>query len=154
MKNNLRKIIAVSLVAISVATRSVSAQADTGLGIVLGQPTGISLRMDQSPTTAFDAALAWRLGDREYLFAHADYLWIRRGIVIPRSLSADLYYGIGGILALPEDDVAVALRLPIGVSKKFADPNLEVFAELAVAFTVVPATDFDIVGGVGLRFWF
>ena len=140
-------------IALFVATAA-AAHADAGLGIVLGQPTGISGRMDTSATTAFDAALAWRMGNSKYVIVHADHLWIKPKLVGPSSINADLYYGVGAILSLPESDVGGALRLPVGVSRKFKDPDLELFAELAIAFLVIPDTDFDVVGGVGLRWWF
>jgi hypothetical protein len=130
-----------------------AAHAEQGIGIVLGQPTGVSYRMDLANSQAIDAVLAWRLGQNEYVLVHADYLWIKPKLVGPREFTADFYYGVGAILALPKDDVAAALRLPAGLSHKFSDPNLEVFTELAIAFTLVPETDFDIVGGVGLRWW-
>jgi hypothetical protein len=130
-----------------------TARADQGIGFVLGQPTGVSFRMDMPENQAIDAVLAWRLGKNEYVLMHADYLWIKPKLVGPKSFQSDFYYGVGAILALPEDDVAAALRVPAGVSHKFSDPNLEAFAELAVAFTLVPETDFDIVGGIGLRWW-
>ncbi len=148
--NKFQKVICVFLFSTSFAAR-----AEVGLGIVLGEPTGISFRTDTSATTFIDAAVAWSLDKPTYLLLHADHLWIK-----PKALDGlgivytDLYYGVGAILALPEKDVAAALRLPIGVTHKFKEPDLELFTELAIAFTVVPDTDFDLVGGIGLRWWF
>lgn len=150
-----KNILATSLATVCLGLSISAAHADMGAGIVLGQPTGLSARVDTSERTAFDAALAWNLGNVSYIWVHADHLWIRpNAIKLDGGRGIDWYYGLGAAVALPESDVGVALRLPVGLSYRFRDPSLEVFGELAIAFTVVPDTDFDVLGGLGLRYWF
>ena len=47
---------------------------DTGLGLIAGNPTGISFKYFTSTTTAIDAAAAWSFSD-EWIMIHTDYLW-------------------------------------------------------------------------------
>ena len=50
------------------------AQEGLGLGIILGEPTGISFKSWLSTTTAFDMAAAWSFVDEDALHLHGDYL--------------------------------------------------------------------------------
>lgn len=131
-----------------------SSHANKGLGIVLGQPTGLSGRIDTHSTTAWDAAMAWNLGKSSYLLVQADRLWVRPKAFKLDTTALDFYYGVGAIVSIPHSDLALAFRIPAGLSYRFRDPSLEIFGELAIAFTLVPSTDFDVLGGVGLRYWF
>jgi hypothetical protein len=148
--NRLAKIFVTFILTTFIAT---AAKADSALGLVFGHPTGISFRSDISTNYAFDVVAAWNIGKSRYLIMHADYLRVEPKFVGPTSYNTDLYYGVGGILSLPENDFTAALRLPVGIMRKFNDPKIELFGELAIAFTVVPKTDFDLVGGAGIRWW-
>lgn len=130
------------------------ANADKGIGFMLGQPTGLSARVDLDSETAWDGLLAWRLGNDSYLSAHVNRLWLKPKSINLDGIKLDSYFGVGGIIFLPSSDLGLALRVPGGFSYKFQNPNLECFAELAIAFSVIPETDFDVVGGLGLRYWF
>ena len=44
-----------------------------GIGIILGDPNGISMKFWQSQRTAIDLALAWDFDD--YFHIHGDYLY-------------------------------------------------------------------------------
>ncbi|NBC26687.1 MAG: hypothetical protein GVY08_07495, partial [Bacteroidetes bacterium] len=44
---------------------------DTELGVLLGEPTGISLQVWQSRTTAIDGAVAWSFEGEDNLHIHA-----------------------------------------------------------------------------------
>src|SRR5689334_22793050 len=77
-----------------------------GLGVIIGEPSGISAKLWTSPTTAFDFGLGWSVGgDRvghyegEYdgssrVHFHADYLW-HSFEAIHSSERFPLYYGVG-----------------------------------------------------------
>ncbi len=46
-----------------------------GVGMILGEPTGLSAKMWTGKMTAFDAAAAWSFGDEGALHLHADMLF-------------------------------------------------------------------------------
>jgi len=45
-----------------------------GLGIVAGEPTGISLKNWQRRNIALDGALAWSFAGHDFIQLHGDYL--------------------------------------------------------------------------------
>ena len=46
-----------------------------GLGIIVGEPTGISAKLWTTENTALDAALAWSFAGDGFLRLHSDLLW-------------------------------------------------------------------------------
>lgn len=121
---------------------------NTELGIILGEPTGISLKAWQSNSTAFDAGIAWSFGDNGSLHLHGDYLWHEWLDVDSGSLA--LYYGIGARVQLA-DDPRLGARIPFGLQYNIPDTRLSAFFEVAPLLDLVPETSFDVNGGLGLR---
>ena len=123
---------------------------NTELGIILGEPTGISLKAWQSNSTAFDAGIAWSFGDNGSLHLHGDYLWHEWLDVDSGSLA--LYYGIGARVQLA-DDPRLGARIPFGLQYNIPDTRLSAFFEVAPLLDLAPETSFDVNGGLGLRFF-
>jgi hypothetical protein len=130
------------------------------LGVVLGAPTGISAKVTLDDTHSIDGTLAYSLADELGLEFHTDYLFEKvLTFSTPSGIPAELYYGIGArfvsIKSGPHDnDVAIGPRVPVGVNYKLKDPRIEFFGELALAFDLVPSTNLDLEGGIGLRYRF
>jgi hypothetical protein len=130
------------------------------LGIVLGAPTGISAKATLDDKHSIDAALAYSLADELGLEFHADYL-VEKAHLFATNAGAplELFYGIGArvvsITSGPHDhDVAFGPRVPIGLTYQLGEPKIEFFGELALAFDILPATNLDLEGGIGLRYRF
>ena len=148
-----------------------------GLGIVLGDPTGLSAKLWVAPTNAFDLGFGfWGYGFNDRCFQDAagntvcnhfsyhnatvngDYLW--QSNIIRGTAQLDWHVGVGDRVnfyggGCATDCVAVAARAPIGLDLMFNNPGfLEVFFEIAPAFYIVPGFGFDIEGGLGVRFYF
>ncbi|MDD8018799.1 MAG: hypothetical protein PHP42_10540, partial [Bacteroidota bacterium] len=92
---------------IFISIQTSNAQQQTfGLGLIIGEPTGISAKLWTSPVNAFDFGLGWSMrGDRmgtnygyynggRNVHFHMDYLW-HSFEVIQSSERFPLYYGIG-----------------------------------------------------------
>ena len=96
----------------------------TELGVIIGEPTGVSANFWTSGTSAVDLGVAWSLGDSGNLHLHLNYLWhiwIQSGTA--------LYLGLGGRL-LQKDEMELAARIPIGLQFNVAS-RLSLFFELA-----------------------
>lgn len=122
----------------------------TELGVILGEPTGISIQVWQSGTTAIDGALAWSFGRHDKIHVHADYLkhnplQVNRG-------SLTFYYGIGA-RAILADDARFGARIPLGLHYVIPNSRFSLFFEVAPLLDLVPATDFDVNGGIGVRYF-
>ena len=123
--------------------------------MILGEPTGLSLKVWVARSTAFDAAAAWSLRGRNSLHLHADYLRHNFGLFTVQTGRLPLYYGIGGRVSFrDDDDHRVGFRIPVGIDYLFANAPLDVFLEVVPLLDLVPETDVDINGGAGIRYFF
>ena len=125
---------------------------DTGLGLIVGNPTGISFKYFTSTTTAIDAAAAWSF-DKEWMLIHSNYLWHKFGDINVSKGQLPWFYGLGGWVAFG-DDVVAGGRLPVGLEYLFANTNIDIFLEVAAGISVIPDTDFHVDAALGARFFF
>jgi hypothetical protein len=123
------------------------AQGKFGIGVILGEPTGLSAKLYTGSSTAFDFAAAWSFKGDGNLLLQADYVW-------HSSLTGELafYYGIGGRVIF-QNDPRVGARIPIGLDYRFSSAPVDIFAELVPILDLIPSTNFNLGGGIGVRFW-
>ena len=119
------------------------------LGLILGEPTGISAKLWLDRDTALDGALSWSLRDH----IHADFLWHDYGLIHSSSGLVPVYYGIGGRVILG-DNTHLGARVPVGISWLLGGAPIDLFIELAGIVDIIPDTDFDLNGGIGIRYVF
>ena len=124
---------------------------DFEAGIILGEPTGISLKKWQTANTAFDAAIAWSFGKNESVLIHASYLYHSPLEVDEGDLL--FYYGLGA-RALIANNPVIGARIPVGLQYILPSARLSFFFEVAPTFDLIPATKFGVNGGVGARVFF
>lgn len=135
-----------------------SAQAGgSALGIILGEPTGLSGKLWTSDKTAFDAGLAWSLDKNAGLHVHVDYLWHRTARLNHNRGSLPWYYGIGGRMKTNDNagaDDFLGVRFPIGLEFFPKDTPLDLFIEIVPVLDVAPDTELDFNAAVGARIVF
>jgi hypothetical protein len=130
-----------------------AAEKGLGVGIILGEPTGISFKKWVGPKNAFDGAIAWSFGDEDALHLHADYLFhVPRAIRIDRS-AIPLYYGIGVRLKF-QDENRFGVRFPLGINLYIAEAPIDLFFEIVPIFNLAPKTDLDLNAAIGIRYYF
>ncbi len=123
----------------------------TGLGVMLGEPTGISLKSWNNSRTAFDLGLAWSLSGKDAVHIHGDHLWHKWLDVENGNLA--FYYGIGA-RAVFSDDTYFGARIPFGLNYLIEDSPVGLFFEVAPIVDFLPDTDGDANGGIGIRYYF
>ena len=124
-----------------------------GLGIIIGEPTGISVKQWTGSRTAIDGAIAWSFDDESALHLHGDLLYhsfnppgINRG-------KFAWYYGIGGRVKF-EDDSKIGVRVPLGMDYFFGTAPLDFFFEIVPILDLAPSTDFGLNAAIGIRYFF
>ncbi len=122
----------------------------TELGIILGEPTGISFKSWQSGSTAIDAAVAWSFGRNESVHLHASYL-VHNNLAVD-SGTLYFFYGIGARTLL-RDDPKFGARIPVGLQYIFPSTRLTMFFEVAPTMDLIPSTSFGVNGGIGVRYF-
>ena len=145
---NLLQILVVFLV---ISLSATYAQGNFGVGIIVGEPTGLSAKVWTSGSTAFDAAVAWSFANEGALHIHADYLWHNFNAF---SQAVPLYYGIGGRIKFRSDDVRLGVRIPVGVAYKIPSSPLDIFLEIVPLLNLTPSTSFTLNAAIGARFYF
>lgn len=129
-------------------------------GVILGAPTGISLKQELGNNRAIDGVIAYSLDKDMGFDIHADYLFENAKRFTPQGVHPlDLYYGLGLRVVNYDrgehnDKLGFGPRLPLGVTMDFTNPSIQLFAEMALILDVVPATDVFLDAGIGVRLKF
>lgn len=136
-------------------TKAQTAGENIGVGFMVGEPTGLTLKSWTGGGNAIDVGAAWSFGRYDAITLQADYLWHNYNVFSEVDEgSLPLYYGIGGRLVLGENDSYIGARIPVGLNYLFEDAPVGLFIEAAPILNVAPSTDFDIDGTLGARFYF
>lgn len=128
------------------------------LGLILGNPTGLSGRVGLEESKSIDFAIASTSGSRNW-HLHGTYL-----IENIKTFNTDLaplnvFYGVGARVTSFENDrredkTSLGVRLAVGVKMDLPTPRSEVFGEVAPVIDVTPDVDVDFDVGIGYRFRF
>lgn len=150
----MRKIAVVLFLFIALSVTSFSQSKGFGLGIILGEPTGISAKYWTSSSTALDFGLGYSFVKNSRVHLHADYLFHVNNL-FQTSENISLYYGPGARLRLVDvGDSRLGFRFDVGLVWIPRNAPIDVFLEIAPLLDIIPETDFTVNGGVGVRFFF
>lgn len=131
-----------------------------GLGLMIGDPTGITGALRSGDTSVIQAQAGWStVHDNVHL--NVDYLYNLAILNAPEApnVSFPVYIGVGACLKLDDDnwygdDEGVGVRVPLGLTILPRSAPLDFFLEVAPAVLILPETDVTVDGGVGARFYF
>ena len=123
-----------------------------GLGIILGEPTGLSAKVKLTDKTALDFALAYSFVNYGAMHIHGDWIYNFADL----SPEVNAYVGIGGRIKFSSGDnnTAFAARVPVGLDWEPKSTPIDVFGELVPMMDLTPSTNFRINAAVGIRYWF
>lgn len=126
----------------------------TGIGISVGNPTGLNAKYWLDSFSAIDAGFGWSFGRHTEASMHSDYLFHKKdALYFNENQPLDLYYGIGGRMEFA-DDIELGLRIPVGVAHEFGEQNADMFAELAPILNITPSSALELHLLVGARYYF
>lgn len=141
-----------------------------GLGVILGEPTGVTAKYWVDRRTAIDSTFSYSFND--YFLLYADYLYHFPGVFGRSSTfvsQLNPYIGVGLEFFIQTQDTGnkdrtyfrsdqgstgLGIRIPLGIEWRPGSPPLGVFLELTPGVGVIPATFGFVQGGVGIRFYF
>ncbi len=125
-----------------------------GLGIIVGQPTGLSAKYWLSSNNALDFGLGYSFEKNSRMSLHVDYLFHARNL-FNTSENISLHYGPGGRLRLVEEgDSRLGVRFDVGLTWVPRNSPVDVFIEIAPLLDIIPETKFSVNGGIGVRYYF
>ena len=150
----MKKMVSFIFISIILFQLSMNAQdKNFGLGIILGEPTGVSAKLWTSSENAFDFGAAWSFKGNGHLLLQADYVWHIFRLIPVSSAKLPFYIGVGGRVVFSHD-ATIGVRVPLGLDYMFSNAPVDIFVELVPILDLAPSTDFDFGGGIGARFWF
>ena len=124
-----------------------------GLGVILGEPTGISWKAWTGSRSAIDGAVAWSFEEEAAVHLHGDLLWHNFGPVKADRGEFNLYYGLGGRIKF-EEKSKVGIRVPLGLGYLFDAAPMDFFIEIVPILELAPKTDFGLNAAMGIRYFF
>jgi hypothetical protein len=123
-----------------------------GIGMILGDPTGISLKGWVNDINAVDATVSWSFYKAGFFNVTADYVWHFDLIPVTRG-RFPLYVGPGASIGIG-NDFWLGARVPVGLDYMFEGAPVDLFIEIVPVMNLVPSTNFHFNGGIGARFFF
>jgi hypothetical protein len=157
--------IALAAVALTVCAAAHAEDAhaqDMGIGIFVGEPLGLTLKVGLEPRSALDIVLGYTTyDDARDAYAHLTYQvapFVGRG----RSVVVPVYLGLGAaVFDGPGDfgdELNLAVRAPLGLALQFRRAPIELYGEVALKIVLLDnGRDDDNVnadGGIGFRLRF
>jgi len=130
------------------------AQGSFGIGIIVGEPTGVSAKIWLSQRSAIDLAAAWSFADETALHIHGDYVTHFFDLLSVSKGSLPLYAGVGARVKFGENDDYIGIRIPVGLAYLFEGVPLDVFLEVVPLLDVAPDTEFTLNAAIGVRYFF
>lgn len=141
-----------------------------GIGLIVGEPTGISTKIWTSHTNAVDIGLEWSSGDgylmrmgngywhyvnETYVHIHANYLW-HSFDAIRSEERFPLYYGVGTTIRSGQSSPYnwLGVRGTFGVEWLPRPVPIDVFLEIVPTLQLAPFSDFGFSAGIGTRYYF
>lgn len=157
-----RFVVVIALVLLIAPGVMVARHGSTGIGLQIGEPTGLSGKFWLSSRNAIDVVLGWNVISDRFII-QAGYLWH-----FPQPVTSGdfaLYVGVGALAGggtfrpdhpnYPgESYVFLGGRVPLGLEYIFAGAPIGLYAELDPIVRLLPGVGLGIGGGIGCRFYF
>jgi len=124
-------------------------------GISLGNPTGLSLKIQQRKDFVYDFVTNFATNP-QYLYLHCDFLKYNYEKITSKELTGKLpiFYGIGLKFENTKNTTNIGLRFVCGIEYIFADIPFEIFFKVAPYIEIFPLTAVGIAPSIGIRYIF
>jgi len=132
-----------------------------GIGAQAGAPTGVTLKLYNPTTPSYDFLAAWDARDSFFLFnAHAQFNQDLNAQNLEEG-ELEWYIGPGGFIGVfgdtPGGDIG-GNEAVIGASGRLGldytiSQSFEIYAQVTPRLALLPATDLEVGGGIGFRFY-
>lgn len=133
------------------------AEGQTGVGVILGSPNGITVKHWVYEDAALEANLGWSISGSKFQVS-TNYLFVKPEAFEVSEELFDFFFGAGLSLrsksGKQDGEVVFGPRLPVGVSYQFAKPDMELFLQAALNVGIIPTSDIYADANLGIRFFF
>ena len=147
--------VTIALMIVGFSGTAIAEKGPFGLGIVVGEPTGLNAKYFFDKKNAVDATVGWSFSGDNDFYIGADYLHHIYSLIKVSKGELPLYFGVGGRVIFRENrSDKFGVRVPVGLNYLFADLPIDLFAEIVPVLDLTPDTELDLEAGIGARFYF
>jgi hypothetical protein len=144
----------IALLILLSSTVLMAAPKELGVGVMLGNPTGLNGKYWLNNDHAVDGGLGLSLGRKTNVSLHSDFLLHKKEAFYLNDIHPlDFYYGIGGRMEFA-DDIELGVRVPFGLVHRLTEQNAEFFAEVAPIVDFIYRTGLEVHLLFGARYYF
>ena len=131
------------------AQQAAAQSGGTGIGAVIGEPTGVTVRFNRDANN-FQVHAAWSFSNDGAFQISGDYL--RSGNLSDPDFPP-FYFGLGARVKFSSEST-VGIRVPVGMNYFFKNDPFELFGEVVPILRVIPNTGFYFGAAAGVRYYF
>ncbi|MCS7228141.1 MAG: hypothetical protein NZ839_04165, partial [Endomicrobia bacterium] len=112
---------------------------EISFGVSLGEPTGISLKLQKEKYMAYDIGCGFNTSQK-YLFLSLDILKYDYQRITSKELTGKMpiCYGFGVNIEQFRDNTSLGIRILGGIEYIFADIPLNIFVKIAPVVNIIP----------------
>ena len=125
-----------------------------GAGLMVGEPTGLSLKYWFNESLAIDGGIGQSFNRNNRLQLHSDVLWHMVGLIDSSHGKWAPYLGAGVRSKFESGEDTFGFRFPIGIAYMLDRHPIDVFFEVAPILDVAPSSRGSFNVAAGARFWF
>ena len=153
--NSMKKLNLLSVILIVSSISVLGQKSGTGVGLMLGEPTGLSGKYWLDEESAFDFGIGGGfLGEGAGFSIHADYLYHINDLIKWR-YKTPFYYGFGLRMRFPSNSsMHLGVRGVAGLMMYLKELPMDLFFEIAPSFRLLPTTSIDLDIAIGSRYYF
>lgn len=159
---NRKILIAFAIVCICFGVAAAAHPRGLGLGLMGGNPSGLSLKVWTGHRVALDAGLGYTTWYGQALSFHGDVLFHSRSLTQREDGYLPLYIGLGARVVMADapdyPDMRIGVRIPLGLEYVFSNVPIGLFLEVVPTFDLagVPSSRglFGPQGSIGFRYYF
>jgi len=142
------------LIVLCLASRAFPQKGDFGMGVILGNPSALSIKWWTTNRSALDASLGYHYGNMNHLHLNTDLL-LHLWAVEKEQETIKIYFGPGAGMGFISD-LSITVRAPVGAALYLHTIPLELFAELVPVLQLIGPGDtrFMMDGYIGARWYF
>jgi hypothetical protein len=141
------------LLILLITSVGISQSRGLGLGLMIGEPTGINCKGWVTPSGAIQVGIGWPSTSHKGGTAiAAEYLW--HSHVFHSRESFPLYYGLGAIFSLNNGTNTFGARGAFGIAWWPHGSSFDIFLELNPTLYFQPSSTFEFDFGFGVRYFF
>lgn len=130
-----------------------------GAGIVAGEPTGITLKGYLTQRMAIDATASWSFVNRGFTVLGDVTFEVANFPISSGTVTLPFYVGAGAVIGInphknSNHDTIFGVRVPLGIAVQWVNTPVELYLEAGPGIKLAPETNFQITGGLGVRYYF